>query len=310
MTAPQTDKSLNLDEQGLQPFGIDLGRLLADPDPGRTRPRRNLQPRNDPLSVDSLDDWLLSDAAPAFEAETPLHLEHAIRNTDRTVGARLAGEIARRYGDPGLPPRSIVVRLHGSAGQSFGAFCINGLQLILVGEANDYVGKGMAGGEIIVRPPPTARWSTNDNSILGNTVLYGATGGCLFAAGRAGERFGVRNSGAIAVVEGIGDHGCEYMTGGTVVVLGTTGRNLCAGMTGGLAFVLDVERTLPQRLNGELVRPERITGDDDESLVRELVRRHLDATQSSWARTLLAHWETSLASFWKITPLRVDADRG
>jgi glutamate synthase domain-containing protein 3 len=293
---------LKLDEQDPQPFDIDLSRLLADPDATRTRPRRNLQARNDPPYSESLDDWLLREATPAFEARIPLALEHAIHNTDRTVGARLAGEIARRYGDAGLPPCSIVVRLQGSAGQSFGAFCINGLHLILVGEANDYVGKGMAGGEIIVRPPPTARWATNTNFILGNTVLYGATGGVLFAAGRAGERFAVRNSGAVAVVEGVGDHGCEYMTGGTVVVLGKTGRNFGAGMTGGLAFVLDVDSTLPPRLNEELVRQERITQNSDETRVRELVQRHLDATESAWAHAILADWQTSLASFWKVVP--------
>lgn len=287
----------------LHSLDIDLSRLLADPDPTRTRPRRNLQPRNDPLMVATLDDWLLEQAAPAVKTRTPLTLEHAIKNTDRTVGARLSGEIAVQYGDEGLPPHTIVVRLHGSAGQSFGAFCISGLHLILFGEANDYVGKGMAGGEIVVRPPPTAGWATNTNFIIGNTVLYGATGGALFAAGRAGERFAVRNSGAVAVVEGVGDHGCEYMTGGTVVVLGATGRNFAAGMTGGLAFVLDLENTLPQRLNEELVRLGRISEEQDDMQVRELVQRHLQATGSEWARLILADWAATLASFWKVTPL-------
>ena len=293
---------MNNDDGKFEPLGIDLSRLLADPDPTHIRPRRNLQPRNDPLEVETLDDWLLCQAMQAVETRTPLSLEHAIQNTDRTVGARLAGEIARRCGDAGLPPRSVTVRLHGSAGQSFGAFCINGLQLILVGEANDYVGKGMAGGEIIVRPPPNARGATNANFILGNTVLYGATGGTLFAAGRAGERFAVRNSGAFAVVEGVGDHGCEYMTGGTVVVLGTTGRNFGAGMTGGLAFVLDIDDKLPLRLNQELVGLERISSADDEIHVRGLVQRHLEATNSAWAHAILTDWTASLGSFWKVAP--------
>ncbi len=295
---------MGLDPDDVQsaPTGIDLSRLLADPDPTRTRPRRNLQARNDPPMVETLDDWLLREAMRAVETGAALSLEHAIHNTDRAVGARLAGEIARCYGDEGLPPRTIVVRLYGSAGQSFGAFCIDGLHLLLVGEANDYVGKGMAGGEIVVRPPPTARWATNVNFIMGNTVLYGATGGTLFAAGRAGERFGVRNSGAVAVVEGVGDHGCEYMTGGTVVVLGMTGRNFGAGMTGGTAFVFDDQDTLPGRLNPELVQSARLTDESDAARLRELVRQHVDATESAWARSLLENWPQSLASFWKIMP--------
>jgi glutamate synthase (ferredoxin) len=293
---------LNLDDEEFVPIDIDLSRVLADPDPARTRPRRNLQARNDPPMVETLDDWLLREASRAVETRAPISLEQAIHNTDRTVGARLAGEIARRYGDEGLPPRTIVVRLHGSAGQSFGAFCINGLHLLLFGEANDYVGKGMAGGEIIVRPPLTARWATNTNFIVGNTVLYGATGGTFFAAGRAGERFAVRNSGAVAVVEGVGDHGCEYMTGGTVVVLGTTGRNFGAGMTGGTAFVFDGENTLSGRLNPELVQLARLTDGADAVRLRELVRQHAEATASAWARSLFENWPERLGWFWKITP--------
>jgi glutamate synthase (ferredoxin) len=293
---------LNLDDEESVPIDIDLSRVLADPDPARTRPRRNLQARNDPPMVETLDDWLLREALRSVETRAPISLEHAIQNTDRTVGARLAGEIARRYGDEGLPPRTIVVRLHGSAGQSFGAFCINGLHLLLFGEANDYVGKGMAGGEIIVRPPPTARWATNANFIVGNTVLYGATGGTFFAAGRAGERFAVRNSGAVAVVEGVGDHGCEYMTGGTVVVLGTTGRNFGAGMTGGTAFVFDGENTLSGRLNPELVQLARLTDDADAVRLRELVQQHAEATASAWARSLFENWPERLRWFWKVTP--------
>jgi glutamate synthase (ferredoxin) len=293
---------LNLDDEEFVPIDIDLSRVLADPDPARTRPRHNLQARNDPPMVETLDDWLLREALRAVETRAPISLEQAIHNTDRTVGARLAGEIARRYGDEGLPPRTIVVRLHGSAGQSFGAFCINGLHLLLFGEANDYVGKGMAGGEIIVRPPLTARWATNANFIAGNTVLYGATGGTFFAAGRAGERFAVRNSGAVAVVEGVGDHGCEYMTGGTVVVLGTTGRNFGAGMTGGTAFVFDGENTLSGRLNPELVQLARLTDDADAVRVRELVQQHAESTASAWARSLFENWPERLGWFWKITP--------
>ncbi len=291
-----------MDDSELELIKIDLSRVLADPDPTRTRARRNLQGRNDPAPGETLDDWLLGAARPAVETRTPVVLDHAIQNIDRTVSARLAGEIARRYGDAGLPARTIVVRLSGSAGQSFGAFCINGLQLVLYGEANDYVGKGMAGGEIIVRPPLNARWATQENFILGNTCLYGATGGMLVAAGRAGERFAVRNSGAVAVVEGVGDHACEYMTGGTVVVLGATGRNFGAGMTGGVAFVLDAENKLPVRLNPELVRLERVTNAADETTLHDLIAYHAEATESVWARGLLTDWAERLAQFWKVVP--------
>ncbi len=290
------------DAHDIDELGIDLSRVLADPDPTGTRSRRALQERNDPPHAPTLDDWLYDSALDAVETRKSITLEHPIRNTDRSVGAKLAGEIARRYGDAGLPPRTICCTFRGSAGQSFGAFCINGLHLVLVGDANDYVGKGMAGGEIIVCVPPQARYSSNENFILGNTVLYGATGGTLLAAGRAGERFAVRNSGAVAVVEGVGDHGCEYMTGGAVVVLGVTGRNFGAGMTGGVAFVLDVEGAFLQRLNDDLVCAERIADANDETRLRELVQLHADATSSAWAQGLLARWDETRTSFWKIAP--------
>ena len=281
---------------------IELRRLLTDPDPTGTRPRRNLQARNDRNEPATLDDWLLEAAMSAIENLTPIVLEREIRNTDRTVGARLAGEIARRYRDAGLPAGTIRVTLTGSAGQSFGAFCINGLHLTLIGEANDYVGKGMAGGEIVLRPPLNARWKSNENFIAGNTLLYGATGGALFAAGRVGERFAVRNCGSVAVVEGVGDHGCEYMTSGTVVVLGWTGHNFGAGMTGGVAFVYDDARTFEYRLNRQLVRAERISSDEDAARLRDLVQQHADKTGSAWSRGLLERWDETRGFFWKVVP--------
>ena len=281
---------------------IELRHLLTDPDPTGTRPRRNTQARNDRVEAETLDDWLLAAGLPAVENRTPIVLERAIHNTDRTVGARLAGEIARRYGDAGLPPDTIRVTLTGSAGQSFGAFCINGMRLTLIGEANDYVGKGMAGGALVLRPPLNARWASNDNFIAGNTLLYGATGGVLFAAGRVGERFAVRNCGASAVVEGVGDHGCEYMTSGTVVVLGSTGRNFGAGMTGGMAFVYDRENNFSKRMNPQLVRAERLAGEDDSARLRDLVQQHADAAGSSWARELLERWNKTRNLFWKVIP--------
>ncbi|GBC76612.1 Ferredoxin-dependent glutamate synthase 2 [bacterium HR08] len=256
-------------------------------------------------SSDTLDERLLPEVKPAIEGERSVRLALPIRNTDRTVGARIAGEIARRYGDAGLPGTEIELRFVGSAGQSFGAFCVPGMRMILLGDANDYVGKGMHGGEIIVRPPEGASYAWHENVIMGNTVLYGATGGRLFAAGRAGERFAVRNSGAIAVVEGVGDHGCEYMTGGVVLVLGEVGRNFAAGMTGGLAFVFDERRCLPRRYNPELVRLVPL-GDADEELVSALLREHVRATSSPRAQELLERWEEWKGFFWKVLPLGVD----
>jgi glutamate synthase domain-containing protein 3 len=172
-----------------------------------------------------------------------------VKNTFRSIGTQLSGEIAYRYGDEGLPDGTLNLTLSGSAGQSLGAFLVKGVRITLVGESNDYVGKGMSGGEIILVPSPAAKFDPAKNSICGNTVLYGATGGSLYIRGRAGERFAVRNSGATAVVEGIGDHGCEYMTNGQVIVLGLTGKNFAAGMSGGLAYVLDQEGSFEQRCN-------------------------------------------------------------
>ncbi len=291
-----------MNEESTSLPSIELRHLLTDPDPTGTRPRRNLQARNDRVEAETLDDWLLDAAMPAVENRAPMVLERAIHNTDRTVGARLAGEIARRYGDAGLPAGTIRVTLTGSAGQSFGAFCIRGVHLVLIGEANDYVGNGMAGGEIVLRLPPIARWASNENFIAGNTLLYGATGGALFAAGRVGERFAVRNCGAVAVVEGVGDHGCEYMTSGTVVVLGPTGHNFGAGMTGGVAFVYDRANIFCPRMNPQLVRAERIGNSDDAARLRDLVQQHTEKTGSAWSRGLLDRWDETREFFWKVIP--------
>jgi glutamate synthase domain-containing protein 2/glutamate synthase domain-containing protein 1/glutamate synthase domain-containing protein 3 len=273
------------------------------PSSHRETSRATIAARSRPVLT--LDERLLPEVKPALEGKRSVRLLLPIRNTDRTVGARIAGEIVRRYGDAGLPGTEIELRFRGTAGQSFGAFCMSGMRLILFGDANDYVGKGMRGGEIIVRPPEDAPYVWHENVIMGNTVLYGATGGRLFAAGRAGERFAVRNSGAIAVVEGVGDHGCEYMTGGVVLVLGDVGRNFAAGMTGGLAFVFDERGRLPQRYNPELVRLVPLDRDDEE-LVRALLRAHLRATASPRAQELLDRWEEWGAFFRKILPLSVD----
>ncbi|ANB18138.1 glutamate synthase large subunit [Dokdonella koreensis] len=251
------------------------------------------------------------DAAAAVAARSGTRLRYAVGNTDRAVGARLSGEVARTWGDAGMADAPVVVELDGAAGQSFGAWNAGGVHLVLHGEANDGVGKGMAGGRIVVRPPADVRYATQEASIIGNTCLYGATGGELYAAGRAGERFAVRNSGAIAVVEGVGDHGCEYMTGGTVVVLGRTGLNFGAGMTGGIAYVLDLERDFVDRYNHELIDIVRISLEGMENHmqhVRNLIRAHAQATDSVWAGRLLEDFRNMLHKVWLVKPKAASLD--
>ncbi|MFQ5612136.1 MAG: glutamate synthase large subunit [Anaerolineae bacterium] len=283
---------------------LNLAPMLKDMDPGRLLPRRNLLPGNDIHTVSALNWRLVEAGRPALDRGQTVALELPIRNSDRAVGATLAGAIAARFGDGGLPRGEINLTFKGAAGQSFGAFNIEGMNLTVVGAANDYVGKGMAGGEIVVVPPPQAGYAAQaaDQSIIGNTVLYGATGGRLFAAGRAGERFAVRNSGATAVVEGAGDHGCEYMTGGTVVVLGPVGANFGAGMTGGVAYVYDADETLPFRYNSELVAIHAVRPEVDEAALRELVEAHAGKTGSLKARALLADWAGAFHRFWRVAP--------
>jgi glutamate synthase domain-containing protein 2/glutamate synthase domain-containing protein 3 len=279
-----------------------LDAILADPDPGGVKPRRSISSRND-RADDPLDEIVLQAARTAMdEARLPLTQEWAINNTDRTVGARLSGEIARRHGHEGLPKDSFRLSFRGSAGQSFGAFCNRGMTLYLEGDAQDYVAKSMAGGKIIVRPPAESVFATHENAIMGNTVMYGATGGSLYAAGRAGERFCVRNSGGRAVVEGLGDHGCEYMTGGVVVVLGEIGRNFAAGMSGGLAFVLDEKRDFEHRYNPQMVGVEPVVEEMDVRLLRSMIERHRDLTGSRRAAEILAQWKRYQPLFYKVVP--------
>jgi glutamate synthase (ferredoxin) len=283
-----------------------LDAVLADADPSGTRARRHVQERNDRPGR-PYDDRLLVEIGEFLVAGRPVDRTYAIRNIDRAAGARIAAAVARRYGDRGLPEGTITLRFAGSAGQSFGAWCTGGMRLILKGEANDYVGKGMTGGEIAIRPPDPLLANSHRHVIMGNTVLYGATGGRLFAAGRAGERFAVRNSGADAVVEGVGDHGCEYMTGGTVVVLGETGRNFGAGMTGGCAYVADEAATFPRRCNPALVTMSRVTHPDDAAHLRDMVAAHHRITGSERAHTMIAEWDRWLPFFWKVAPRTADA---
>jgi glutamate synthase (NADPH/NADH) large chain len=219
------------------------------------------------------------------------------------VGATLSGEIAKRHGSNGLPDDSIRIRLQGSAGQSFGAFLAQGVTLELEGDANDYLGKGLSGGRIVVYPPAQARFPADENIIVGNTLLYGATAGEIYIAGVAGERFAVRNSGARAVVEGLGDHGCEYMTGGAVVVLGPTGRNFAAGMSGGTAYVFDRERAFPKRCNLEMVELESLIDESEIWLVYGMIENHLRHTNSQKARRILDNWEHLVPQFVKVMPV-------
>jgi glutamate synthase (ferredoxin) len=279
--------------------GLDLLPVIAAPAPPDARPRRSAAARRDELES-SLGERVFRDAAAAVACAKPLTLSYEIKNTHRAVGARLAGAIAHLYGDAGPGGVRIDLGFRGAAGQSFGAFTINGMRLTLVGEANDYVAKGMAGGEIVIRPPDEARFNWADNVIVGNTVMYGATGGRLFAAGRAGERFAVRNSGGEAVVEGVGDHGCEYMTAGTVVILGEAGRNFGAGMTGGAAYVLDVKGSFQRNCNHELIELEPLTRAADVQVVQALIHRHQELTGSPLAREVLWRWDKYRSLFWKV----------
>ncbi|HEX9220052.1 MAG TPA: glutamate synthase large subunit, partial [Gemmatimonadaceae bacterium] len=257
--------------------------------------RRHVRPRRRRSeAVGKLNEQLVALAEPALERGERVKVSLPINNADRAVGATLSGEIARRYGNAGLPEETISFRFTGSAGQSFGAFAAHGLSLELEGEANDYVGKGLSGGRLIVRHPRDAQFIPDQTVLIGNTVLYGATSGEAYFAGVAGERFAVRNSGAITVVEGVGDHGCEYMTGGTVVVLGRTGRNFGAGMSGGIAFVLDEFGELEQQCNMGLVELARVTDFGDRDVLRQLVEQHARYTGSARAKRALGQWERAL----------------
>ncbi len=283
---------------------LDLGRLLADvtkDDP--TAPRFHTRDRNDGFVDRQLDDVILQDANEAINHGNPVSLFYKVRNTNRSVCARVSGEIAYQHGETGLPDGLLTINLTGSAGQSLCAFLSPGLRVILTGEANDYVGKCMSGGQIIIKPRPAHKFIAHEAMITGNTCLYGATGGHFFAHGKAGERFAVRNSGATAVVEGLGDHGCEYMTNGTVVVLGRTGRNFGAGMTGGVAYILDLEDAFEKLYNPQLIRVERLTTPEDENTIKDLIYKHLEATDSTRAQEILADWPRFQPKFWKVVPL-------
>ncbi|MEN3304541.1 MAG: glutamate synthase large chain [Micromonosporaceae bacterium] len=277
--------------------GLDLLPVLCAPDVPDDAPLRRVRGQDHALHK-ALDNQLIAAARPALEDGSPVRFELPVRNENRSIGAMLGGEVTLRFGGKGLPDDTIEVLLHGTAGQSFGAFVPNGVTLRLHGDANDYVGKGLSGGRLIIRPDPSAPFVAAEHIIAGNTLLYGATSGEAFLSGRVGERFAVRNSGAVAVVEGVGDHGCEYMTGGTVVVLGSTGRNFAAGMSGGVAYVWRLD---PRRVNRELVDLEPVAGDDKRAL-RDLVERHHTETGSAVAQRLLASWASAVEEFTAVVP--------
>ncbi|MBN9561137.1 MAG: glutamate synthase large subunit [Alphaproteobacteria bacterium] len=279
---------------------LDLNPLLAQADPGPfarfcTQDGRNEVP-------ETLDAQMISDAAALFEHGEKMQLTYTIRNTHRAIGTKISSKITRRFGMTGLQHGHLTVRLRGSAGQSLGAFAVQGLKLEVLGDANDYVGKGLSGARIVVRPAPSSLLRSNENTIIGNTVLYGATAGTLFAAGQAGERFAVRNSGADAVVEGCGSNGCEYMTGGTVVILGAVGDNFGAGFTGGMAFVYDPDELFEKRVNPDTLTWQRVSSAHWEKVARDLVAAHVEATSSRYATMLLHDWDRTLPRFWQVVP--------
>jgi glutamate synthase (NADPH/NADH) large chain/glutamate synthase (ferredoxin) len=279
--------------------GLDLSALLHRPDvPSSFAPR--CTEKQDHGLENALDHQLILLAQPALLRKEPVAASLPIRNVHRTVGAMLSGEIARRYGASGLPEDTLQFQLTGSAGQSFGAFCVSGVTLRLVGEANDYVGKGLSGGKLIIVPLEGSLFMPEETIIAGNTSLYGATSGEVYIYGMAGERFAVRNSGASAVIEGVGDHGCEYMTGGVVVVLGRTGRNFAAGMSGGVAFVNNFDNSFEKQCNLSLVALEPVVEISDKALLKGLIERHARYTESRRAVNILKDFDNILPHFVKV----------
>jgi glutamate synthase (NADPH) large chain len=282
--------------------GLDFSLVFTPPDQSNGCALRCVRPQSDMLA-DHLDWQILQQIGPAIEAAQPAELELPIRNVHRTVGAILSNRVVKRHGSRGLPDNSIRLNFHGSAGQSFGAFLSPGITLKLVGDANDYLGKGLSGGRIVVVTPPGSPFDPTENVIVGNTLLYGATQGEVFINGLAGERFAVRNSGATAVVEGVGDHGCEYMTGGCVVVLGRTGRNFAAGMSGGIAYVLDEHQLFDTLCNLDMVDLEAVHFKEDVDVLRDLIRRHHQWTGSQRAKHVLDRWHEMAGRFVKVMPI-------
>ena len=297
-----TDKQAKLD---LDPI------LWVDPD-AADQPQFCQVASNDPFDTAEKANQMVADMLPCIEAGEAGEFEYTVTNCDRSIGARISGEIAKRYGNPGLEHNPIVLRLKGTAGQSFGVWNAGGLHMYLEGDSNDYVGKGMAGGKLVIYPPKDSTFESHKTAIIGNTCLYGATGGRLYAAGTAGERFAVRNSGADAVIEAAGDHCCEYMTGGCVTVLGPTGVNFGAGMTGGFAYVLDEDRCFIDRFNSELVEIHRVSGESMEAHrhhLRDKIQDFVAETGSKWGTHLLDNFEDYVGKFWLVKPKAADFNK-
>jgi glutamate synthase (NADPH/NADH) large chain/glutamate synthase (ferredoxin) len=291
--------------------GIDLSALLHRPEVDGGIATHWVEKQDH--GIDGVLDWkLLELCKEAVERKKPVKLDLPIRNVNRTVGTILSSRITKKYRMEGLPDDTIHLKFTGSAGQSFGAFLIKGVTLELEGESNDYLGKGLCGGRIVVYPPKDVTFTPEETILIGNTSLYGATQGECYFYGTAGERFAVRNSGVRAVIEGTGDHGCEYMTGGVVVVLGRTGRNFAAGMSGGIAFVLNEDGKFEQRCNLGMVELESVTEAEDRKTLRGMIEQHLAYTGSRKAKKVLDEWEAMLPKFKKVMPVdykRVLADR-
>ena len=291
---------------------LDLGPIVwVDPD-AVDQPQFCEVTSNDPFDRAEMAERMVTDMLPAIEGKTGGEFQYRITNCDRSIGARISGEIARRYGNTDFDSTPLQIRLTGTAGQSFGVWNAGGVHMYLEGDCNDYVGKGMAAGKLVVYPPRDSIFASQETSIIGNTCLYGATGGKLFAAGVAGERFGVRNSGAFAVIEGAGDHCCEYMTGGCITVLGPTGVNFGAGMTGGFAYVLDQDRGFIDRINSELVEVHRVSSEAMEAYrhyLRDNIREFVAETQSDWGQHILDNFEDYVGKFWLVTPKAADFEK-
>jgi glutamate synthase (NADPH/NADH) large chain len=281
--------------------GLDFSKIFHKPVAKNGSPLHQTIPQDHGIDK-ALDNLLIQRCAYTLETGNPITLEFPVRNVNRTVGTMLGSELTRRHGAAGLPDDTITLNFTGSAGQSFGAFLPKGITLKLEGDANDYVGKGLSGGKIVVRPPRSAKFNPQDNIIAGNVIGYGATGGELYLRGTVGERFCVRNSGINAVVEGVGDHGCEYMTGGRVLVLGKTGRNFAAGMSGGIAYVYDADGTFTGRCNRGMVEIEELEA-EDRDFICEKVEKHIRHTGSTVALDIQQNWTRASKKFVRVMPV-------
>jgi glutamate synthase (NADPH/NADH) large chain len=290
---------------------LNLEPLLNDGGLSAELPQYCLHNRNQPYDKGELAEQMVIDCMPAIKNSSGGEFHYPIQNTHRSIGARLSGEIARLHGNHGMDNNPITLHLTGTAGQSFGVWNAGGLDMTLEGDANDYVCKGMAGGKVVIKPPANSHFKSQDTVIIGNTCLYGATGGRLLAAGLAGERFAVRNSGANAIVEGVGDHGCEYMTGGIVTILGNTGINFGAGMTGGIAYVLDLDRGFIDRINNELIDIHRIVDESMEShrvYLSSAIQEYVDETGSEWGQYILENFSHFKRKIWMVKPKAAEFD--